>query len=451
MTYILKKYNKGLCLVLLTLFSCLTLTFCSKDMDEASLVEVASAMDAKSLYFYGSDAEFEKFKGVEITHINTKQELNNIAQTAGNSFALFVGKDVDVRSGAIDDFRNSGVLVTKLKEKIAEPKKLPAQARLIVEEKSNTANSSNTEINLEEQFQLVSYLSVNGAHKILGSTFERIDVAVPEILAWSREKMKEKDNYNISKSGTKTRETALDFDYMWNNVGDFGLNTEIFSADTDGYMLNDGSGNSEHPHMNIFEHKITATPRTHTSYPASWTVGNIQVIQEPIQTSQVNYSLREFSPLNSSNGVLDGSSGSDSFGYGIDFGFGVDGPDVGGGLDWSHSTDWSIPACQINTYHNTANELFHVMYLIDPNGSWSGNSVTAENYTYYANNGYPSTPYFTSFLDHPMTYFVNMVSDNDLDRDLLIVLDTNRVMKLWKYHGGYFDNPNNNTYEEYSW
>lgn len=451
MTYILKKYNKGLCLVLLTLFSCLTLTFCSRDMEDASLVEVESAMDAKSLYFYGSDADFEKFKGVEITHINTKQELNNIIQTAGNSFALFVGKDVDVRSGAIDDFRNSGVLVTKLKEKIVEPKKLPAQARLIVEKKSSTANSSNTEMNVSEQFQLVSYLSVNGAHKMLGSTFERIDVAVPEILAWSREKMKEKDNYNISKSGTKTRETALDFDYTWNQVCDYSLDLEVFKAPTDGYMLNNGSGTQEYPDVFIYEHKLTALPIT----PNTWSITSLQVIQEPEYNNYsaltIDYSLREYSPLNSSNGVLDGSSGSDSFGYGLDFGIESTGGSIGSSFDWSHTTDWSIPACQVNTYHNPSQEIFNVQYAIDPNGSWNGNSVTAENYTYYATNAEPEG-YWESYYHVPVSYYVTTLSNTHPDKDLYILADADQKLKVWKYHSGFgANNPEAITYEEFSW
>jgi hypothetical protein len=446
-------FNKGSFMILLILLSSLLFTYCSSDIDEdTSSVEFNTTTYGKSLYFYGSDAEFEKLKGVEMTHISTKQELNNINQNSGNSIALFVGKDIDVRSGIINDFRNSGILVTQLEKEIATPKKLPAQSRLLIEEKSNSKATSMDNTTNDEQLHFVTYLSVNGAHKILGSVFDNMEQAVPRIIEWEEKKRTETPNLNFDKSGNKTCVLALDWDFIWNQVGDFGLDTEVFKADTPGYMLNNGSGTQEYADTFIYEHKIVATP---TNPNQTWSVGNIQVIQEPEYNDftgiPLDFSLREYSPLNSDNGVLDGRTGSDSFGYGLDFGIEATGGSIGSSFDWSHTTDWSIPACQVKTFHNAVSELFKVMYDVDSNGAWSGSSVTAENYTYYATNA-DAVGYWENYHHAPTVYFVHMAPNNHVDKDLYIYADANGVLKVWQYHSGYFDNPNDNTYySQYSW
>ncbi|KAB8151243.1 hypothetical protein EZY14_019505 [Kordia sp. TARA_039_SRF] len=444
-------FNKGSAMILITLLTCLTLTFCSRDMDDASIMEVESTVDAKSLYFYGSDADFEKFEEVDMTQITSEGELNAITKTAGNSYALFVGKDIDVRSGIIDNLRNSGILVTQLEEAITEPKKLPAQALRIKGNKISGTTAKNVatgEPLNDEEFLLTTYLSVSGERKMLGSIFDDMEEAVPHILNWREEKLEERENANISKSGNKVRKLAMNWDFTWGGLANFSIDTEVFQADTDGYVLNDGTGTQEYPDVFIYEHKIS-TVSTNSSY----NVNDIQIIQDPLISSVYDHSLREYSPLNGDNEVLNGRTGSDSFGYSVSYGLDVSGPSVSAGLDWSHSTDWSIPACQVLTHHDPSQELFHVQYDVDPFGAWNNQSVSAENYTYFASSEFAN--YIApSYYRVPMTYFFDLYAPSEGDqgyRSLLIYMNSNSEMNVTLYHRGYFGDGRSTTAPGYSW
>ena len=384
-------FNKGSAMILITLLTCLTLTFCSRDMDDASIMEIESTVDAKSLYFYGSDAEFEKFEDVEMTQITSEEELNAITKTVGNSYALFVGKDINVGSGIIDDLRNSGVLVAQLHEEATEPKKSSGQSQLLQKIASSNDESARTldmEKNLvDDELCFTTYLSVNGRHKTLISMSENIEQAVTSILEWSeKKKVEESEEMIPSKSGNKTLVTNLELDFIWSGVADFTIGSKGYRADTQGYFINNGSGNQEFPSMHIMDHIITMKS-TNGSYRAN----DLHILQQPdVTNSGFESSLREYFPVNGDNGVLNGRTGSDSYGYGIDISgsYGLSPSlNVGTSFDWSHSTDWSIPACQVKTYHSLPSEIFHAQYDIDPMGSWAYQTITAEGYTYYATRG----------------------------------------------------------------
>jgi hypothetical protein len=438
-------FNKGSAMILITLLTCLTLTFCSRDMDDASIMEVESIVDAKSLYFYGSDADFEKFEGVDMTRITSEEELNAITKTAGNSYALFVGKDIDVRSGIVDDLRNSGVLVAQLNEEVIEPKKLSAQAQLLKEVTPSNDDKTRTldiEKNLvDDELSFTTYLSVNGRHKTLISMSENIEQAVTSILEWSEKKTVEESEEMIpSKSGNKTLVFTLDVDFIWSGVADFNISTFANKADTEGYLINDGSGNKEYPSMFIFDHKITMA-----SQSGSYRANDLQIVQQPygeIDSEWHESSLREYFPVNGDNGVLNGRTGSDSYGYGINSGggFSLAGPDfnVGTSFDWSHSTDWSIPACQVKVYHSLADEIFHAQYDIDPMGSWAYQTITAESYTYYATRGlFRENRYFL-----PTTYALGLYNPSQGSngyKTLLVELSADSEIKIAQINGAYLN------------
>ncbi|MCH2195849.1 hypothetical protein [Kordia sp.] len=70
------------------------------------------------IYYFGNDTDFEKMKGpsfsqqgVDMTQISSEKELSNIIEKEDKSFMLFVGKDIDIRKGMVDDLRNSGTIV----------------------------------------------------------------------------------------------------------------------------------------------------------------------------------------------------------------------------------------------------------------------------------------------------------------------------------------------------
>jgi hypothetical protein len=273
-----------------------------------------------------------------------------------------------------------------------------------------------------------------------------MELAIPHILEWGEEKVEESKEAIPSKS--KTNKLAMNWDFTWGGLANFSIDTEVFQADTDGYILNDGTGSQEYPDMFIYEHKISAR-----STNSSFNINDIQIIQRPLTSSFYDHSLREFSPINGDNGVLNGRTGSDSFGYGVNYGGGFDltGPSVNAGasFDWSHSTDWSIPACQVLTHHDPSLERFHVQYSVDPNGAWNNQSVTAENYTYYASSEFAN--YIApSYYRVPITYFVNLSSSGS-DRSLMIYMNSNSEMVVTLYHRGYFGDGRNTNGGDFNW
>lgn len=441
----------------MSVLCCIIFTSCSNELENLSVAETETSLLSKNIYFYGSDVEFEKLQTEEMKYVNDEEQLRHINKTESNSYILFVGKDIDIRSGFVNDLRNSGILVTQLvygsdqvKNEITHHESIMIKAPV-----SNSKNNSRVKDNLHENLLLfTTYLSVNGTHEILGSATQNIEELISEIIEWEEKKLTESRKISVGKSSSSpTLETAMNFSFNWTDRAMFAIDTEVYHAKTNGYILNNGSQSFEYPDTFIYEHKITATP---TNPNGTWTVGNIQVIQyadyQNFPSLPLDTSLRQYSPLNSSNGVLDGSSGSDSFGYGLNFGIDPSGGSLGSAFDWSHSTDWSIPACQVNTFHNPSNEIFHVMYQIDPNGSWNGNSVTAENYTYYSTN-FASVGFNPSYHHNPTKYFVNMKStDNNVaDRDFWVKMNSSGQMLVRLYYWGYFDHPDNYLSFNYSW
>jgi hypothetical protein len=258
---------------------------------------------------------------------------------------------------------------------------------------------------------------------------------------------------STSKSLNKVRKKAMNWNFTWGGLANFSIDTEIYQGDTDGYMLDDGTGNQEYPDMFIYDHKVSVR-----STNSSYNVNDIQVIQVASTSDFFDQSLREYSPLNGDNGVLNGRTGSDSFGYGISYGGGFDltGPNVnyGASFDWSHSTDWSIPACQVKTHHDPSVEKFHVQYDIDPFGAWNSQSVAAENYTYFATSA--GANYIApSYYHVPITYFFDLYAPSQGlesgQRSLYVYMNGNSQMDVTLYHRGYFGNGRSTTAPGYSW
>lgn len=455
----MKNYlKKGSMFTLVLMLSCLIFTSCNKDMDDLSVAEPDTSESATSIYFYGSDAEFAELQGVEITPISTEEQLEHISKTAEDFYALFVGKEIDVREGLVNNLRNAGILVTQLEGNSAKKSsdlapELTVQPVLPENEISDGNSASDVDESFDfNQLHFTTYLSVNGLHKMLGGTFESMEQAVPKILEWREKKLKENTEASSLKStsGDITQKVALDIDFTWSGVMSIGLNTEVFLSKTPGYMLNDGSGDREYPDMLLYDHKLAVTPSSANNY----SVNNIQTIQEPAVDDNVWFfnSLRGYSPLNSSNGVLSGRTGSDSWGYSVSasVGVGLDGPNYSNtvGADWSHSTDWSVPACQVNTYHNLSTEVFHAMYIVDPWGAWSTTTVSVENYAYYACSYFNMEP--RHYDIRPM-YFAQVYSTQyNHVKDVIFHLSHEKI-HVWKYHSGYFNDPNNYDYMYYQW
>lgn len=436
----------------MVLISCLTFTACSNDIDEIYDVEPITNSVTKNLYFYGTDVELAKLNDVDFSHIKTEKQLKDLVELNSNPYVLIVGEEIDIRSGIIDDLRNSGILITQLEGEKTEKKPIPEQTMSLLKIGSvqNEADSSgDVQANLEDKLlYFTSYLFINGERKILDSSFENMKQAVSGILQWEEEKKEDSKGINFTKStSNKVREVNLAIDIYWSGVANFSIDTEVYKTNTSGYMLNTGSGSSEYARTYIYEHNITATP---TNYAYSgWTVDDVQIWQQlGDDYAPMDFSLREYSPINSSNGVLSGSSGSDSWGYNVNVGIASDGISGGGGLDWSHSTDWSYPACQINTYHDPANEIFNVLYDVDPNGSWAGNSVTVKDYTIYSHNGLLWGADMT-YTTIPMSYITKISSSAYNYDKVLHVMAQYSKLRVWKFPYGY-NNPAY-SYTEYSW
>jgi hypothetical protein len=181
-------FKKGILLTKAVMLSCVLFTSCIKDIDDP-VVDVNASVVAKSLYFYGSDAEFDKLQGVDMKRITNKGELSNIMNATNTIQALFVGKDIDIRTGTIDDLRNSGVLVTQFEEEVITQKELSPHATLIKGGTFNPENALSTEKSLEDELLLTTYISVNGNRTILGGLYDNMEQAVPHILQWGEEKM----------------------------------------------------------------------------------------------------------------------------------------------------------------------------------------------------------------------------------------------------------------------
>ncbi|MEM6685683.1 MAG: hypothetical protein AAF617_07845 [Bacteroidota bacterium] len=450
-----KNYSKHLSVyILLVLCSFMTFTSCSNDVDDVIVTTPEANELSKSLYFYGSESEFEKFQDVEMTHITSVSALESISTTQQGSYALFVGKDIDVRSGLIDNLRNSGVLVTQLEGEVVVPKEFSTQIALINEEtlSSEESGSGVVDTSLEEdEFLLTTYFTVNREREILGSIFESTSEAVSYILEWSDKKSEEtREAFTTEKTSSKVRRKAMGWGFTWGGLANFAIRTEIFEAQTPNYIIDQ----QEYPTMFIYDHVVSVI-----STNSSYKVDNLQIIQNPISASGLRTSLREFYPLNGDNGVLDGRTGSDSYGYGFgtNGNIGADGfsSGVSTSHDWSHTTDWSIPACQVRTYHDVSQNKFHVMYDVDTSGSWSGQSVSAENYTYYAyHNANSVSPTQGYYEDIPITYYYslhNPSAGSDGYRDLLVQLNSNSIMTITLYHRGYFGTGRSTTAPSLTW
>ncbi|MEM6685195.1 MAG: hypothetical protein AAF617_05310 [Bacteroidota bacterium] len=466
-----RNFKREVMSVLALCVLCCMYFSCAKDTDEFSVSESNTNVLNHKLYYFGSDTDFEKLQDVNIMqqkidmkHIATEKELSAIIEKENSSCILFVGNDVDIRKGVIDDLRNSGTIVTQINKSDGTVAPLPfdmdANGQLIPSKNNSTyVNNSRT-----NEVSLVSHLSVNGERKMLASLFEDMEQAdmkqaVTKIFEWAERKNKDVENKNPSKSANKVLVFPLDFEIHWQWVGDYTINTQMYSAETPDYNIFSNAGRHEYPHASIFEHSYVANPYTGGGYPHTWVVDQIQNAQWPrTYAPQANdpdqtpfyTSLRKYSPLNSSNGTSDGSSGSQTYGFNVGAGIDNSGPSGGAGFDWSHTTDWSFPACQINTYHNLNTEVFQVVYDVDHTGSWAGNSVAAENYTIYANTPHPIFINDSSCTFFPMMYFINMVSQHGGDRSLHVSVEffssSGPTIRWWHYHRGYFVDQSDVTY-----
>ncbi|MCH2195850.1 hypothetical protein [Kordia sp.] len=327
----------------------------------------------------------------------------------------------------------------------------------------------------KNEFSLVSYLSVNGERKMLASLLgdmKQADMkqAITKILEWGEQKNKDgeqknKDTENKSNVPSGTKEHDVDLEIYWPYVGDFTINTSMYSAPTPNYLISDNNGMHEYPQTSIFQHSYIATPYMYNDYPFTWVVDEIHNYQWPRTYRPANNdpdqtpfytSIREYSPLNPSNGTSDGSSGSETFGFSLGGDISKDGPSIGASFQWAHTTDWSKPACQVNTYHNANSEYFHAMYDVDETGSWADNSVSAKNYTIYANTPHPVLTNDSSVTFFPMAYFMNMVSlDGGGDRSLCVSIEffnsNYPTFRWWHYHRGYYIDSNYYTSHYAQW
>ena len=461
----MKNYTKqlyssmGSKMTMLLMACCLLFVSCQENEEELNNLRVEEPplkINTNNLYYYGNNSDFEKFRDMNVIHLRTDAELQEAFSVKNNSYALFVGSGIDVRSGLVDEIRNSGIPVTKIQAASTSPAALERAKNLsspASDQDVNDAGLQSATSGLDsEKLSLTTYQSVNGQRAMLASIAENIEEAVPAILEWSEKERENARLADVTVSSTgKTREQAMNFGFSWPGLANFSVDTEIYKAPTDGYMLNNGSSTVEFPDVFIYEHKLTVTP---TDTDNSFKYGDIQVIQEPYYSYPAyQYVLREWSPLNSSNGVLSGRTGSDSFGYGLDFGIDATGGSIGSSFDWTHTTDWSIPASQINTYHDPSQEKFHVMYDIDGNGSWAGNSATAECYTYYAASD-PIAPLYTptSYDYVPVEYRCHFLKNNAANnRTLRFELEPTGDMFVTAYYKGYYTDQYDIWWQRYSW
>ena len=320
---------------------------------------------------------------------------------------LFIGSDVDVRSGFVNTLRNSGIVVSQLSGKGSDDLKNPfndpsflensklfteSQKAKMKELKNKKSNENFSSDNKVPELRLTSYLrNINGDKKILSGSFADFKQAVEKITKWREDKNKEKVAAKMqseSSSGEDLVEEEEpvevqhiwyllddDFDGLGTNYGSFTFTNKSSIGDNGDYSINVNGVSRPYPYTNLFEHKVVADPADFytitkaemRTYASDWSY-----------ESKYKYRLEEYHPLNSSNGPLSGASGSTTYGFSSGVGLSQS-PDASLGFDWSSTTDWSRPACEISTSHNTGPwPVFAATYDIDRTGTWAGDTVTAE-------------------------------------------------------------------------
>lgn len=395
-------YQKRIKIVILVLI--LSFSSCSED-DFLETHEIVSGVKSTKLFFYGSQEDFSKLNDSEVAFFDSEEALQK-AVSGKDDYLLFVGSDVDVRSGIVNTLRNSGIVVSQLSGKgsadlenlfndpsFLENNKLftESQKAKMKELKNKKSNENFSSDNKVPELRLTSYLrNINGDKKIIGGSFADFKQAVEKITEWREDKNKEKvvakmQSESSSEHSVEEEEPA-EIQHIWyvrdgdwsgvgTSYGTFSFTNKLSIANNGDYSINVNGTSRPYPYTNVIGHKIVADPGEY------YTVTNAIMISEPRHWSPgyaYKYRLEEYHPLNSSNGVLSGSSGSTTYGFSAGIGLAKD-PSGTLGLDWSSTTDWSRPACEISTLHNTGPfPWFYATYDIDRTGTWAGDTVTAE-------------------------------------------------------------------------
>lgn len=395
-------YQKRIKIVILVLI--LSFSSCSED-DFLETHEIVSDVKSTKLFFYGNQEDFSKLNDSEVAFFDSKEALKE-AVSGKDDYLLFVGSDVDVRSGIINTLRNSGIVVSQLSGKgsadlenlfndpsFLENNKLftESQKAKMKELKNKKSNENFSSDNKVPELRLTSYLrNINEDKKIIGGSFANFKQAVEKITEWREDKNKEKAAAKMqskSSSGySVVEEEPEEIQHIWSvregdwsGVGDsygtFSVTNKSSIANNGDYSINVNGTSRPYPFTNVFGHKIVADPGDY------YTVTQASMITEQREWGpeyEYEFRLEEYHPLNSSNGVLSGSSGSTTYGFSADIGLAQD-PGGSFGFDWSSTTDWSRPACEISTFHRTGPyPWYYATYDIDRTGTWAGHTVTAE-------------------------------------------------------------------------
>ena len=454
-------YQKGIKIVILVLI--LSFSSCSED-DFLETHEIVSDVKSTKLFFYGNQEDFSKLNDSEVAFFDSKEALKE-AVSGKDDYLLFVGSDVDVRSGIINTLRNSGIVVSQLSGKgsadlenlfndpsFLENNKLftESQKAKMKELKNKKSNENFSSDNKVPELRLTSYLrNINGDKKIIGGSFANFKQAVEKITEWREDKNKEKAAAKMQSESSSgeyfvEEEEPVEIQHLWvihdyydwadgDAFGMFSFTNKSSIGHNGDYSINVNGTSRPYPYTNVFGHKIVAYPGDY--YTITKTRMMTLAFEVNSDENKYKYRLEEYNPLNSSNGVLSGSSGSITYGFSAGLGLAQD-SSGSLGFDWSSTTDWSRPACEVSVGHNTGPwPWFHALHDINRYGNWEGDTVTSEGSSAFLTRDKETRSSYINYYEVQLYAKSNRWWDNT-PRELVVYM-YNGVTYVAEYRRGF--------------